>query len=328
MDREIPATQTSIASVEAASPGRAGTVLVIVSAVSFGLMPVFAKLAYAGMDFPQNQQVKTVLAIRFVVAAVCMWAIWLLERGRAPAPSRSKTRGLAVILPLIALGALGYVGQSFSYFTALSIISASATGLLLYTYPILVTLLAWLVLREHLDKSKLVALGLATLGALMVLGIFTSLLNGTGLGTLNPAGVAWGLAAAIIYSLYIIAGSRFTKGVSPIFASAIIITSAACVYVVWGVLAGELHLDLTPATWVWTVAIALVCTVLAIIAFFAGLSRVGPSRAAIISTMEPAVTVALSALVLQENITPEQLLGGGFILSAVILLQMRRATVG
>jgi drug/metabolite transporter (DMT)-like permease len=306
----------------------AGMLLVLLSAVSFGMMPIFTKLAYAGMDFPQDHRVKTVLAIRFALAAACMWAIWLFElrRSDAPATSAGPLR-LSNVLLLVGMGALGYVGQSFSYFTALGSISASATGLLLYTYPILVTLLAWLILRERMESRKLLALGVATVGALMVLGIFTSWLGGTGLGTLNPAGVAWGLSAAGIYSLYIIAGARITRGISPIFASAVIITSAACVYTVWGLVAGELHLGLRWEAWVWTISIALICTVFAIITFFAGLAKVGPSRTAIASTMEPAVTVGLAALVLQESVTPEQLAGGALILAAVVLLQTRRNKV-
>ena len=324
MDHEISNTSTKAMTAEA-SPARSGILLVMLSAVAFGLMPIFTKLAYAGMDFPQEHRVKTVLAIRFVLAAICMWAIWLFEkRPAATSPAGGSPVGIGTILPLVVMGALGYVGQSFSYFTALGSISASATGLLLYTYPILVALLAWLLLRERMEGRKLLSLGVAMMGALMVLGIFTSLFGGSGLGRLNPAGVAWGLSAAGIYSLYIIAGARLTRGVSSIFASAVIITSAACVYTAWGLLAGEFHPDLSQEAWVWTIAIALICTVLAIITFFAGLARIGPSRAAIVSTLEPAVTVALAALVLHESIMLEQLLGGALIMSAVILLQVRR----
>lgn len=297
--------------------------LVLISAVSFGLMPIFTKLAYAGMDFPTDHRVKMVLVIRFVVASLFMWVIWLLQGRQTSTQNRRMT--LRDILPLIAMGALGYVGQSFSYFTALGSISASATGLLLYTYPILVTLLAWLLLREDMDRRKVIALAIATVGALMVLGIFTSLFfGGSGLGALNPMGVFWGLAAAVIYSLYIIAGARFTPNISAIFASAVIITSAAVVYTVWGLLAGEIHLALTGEALFWSVLIAIVCTVVAIVTFFAGLSSVGPSRAAIISTLEPAVTVLLAAPILHETTTLEQLFGGVLILCAVLLLQIKR----
>jgi len=199
--------------------------------------------------------------------------------------------------------------------------------LLLYTYPILVTLLAWLLLHEHMDGRKIVSLSIATVGALMVLGIFTSLFfGGSGLGNLNPTGVFWGLSAAGIYSLYIIAGARFTPNISPIFASTVIITSAAVVYTVWGLLAGEIHLNLTWDAWFWSILIALICTVVAIVTFFAGLATVGPSRAAIVSTLEPAVTVILAAPILHETTTLEQLFGGALILCAVLLLQIKRST--
>ncbi|MDQ5864343.1 MAG: DMT family transporter [Chloroflexota bacterium] len=300
-------------------PGAAasGTLMLVLSAVAFGFMPVFAKLAYA-----EGINLNTLLGIRFALAAGSLWAIWAATR----AGTWTNKAGRAwpkVVLPLVALGALGYVGQSFSYFTALSEISASATGLLLYIYPILVTVLAFLFYREPLTLRKLFSLALASVGALLVLGIFSALMGagGPGLGTLRPSGVAWALAAAGVYSLYIIAGTRFTRDVSPLFASAVIISSAALVYLAWGALAGSLRLDFGLMGWVWTLAIALVSTSLAITTFFVGLAETGPSRAAIISTLEPAITVMTAALVLGESITAEQLLGGAFILVSVLALQ-------
>jgi drug/metabolite transporter (DMT)-like permease len=329
----IPPPDTPIPPAAPALPTTAsvnkGIALVLLSAAAFGTMPIFAKLAYAEMAFSQSAEVKTVLAIRFCGAALFMWLLWAWQRrtGRAP---RVEFK-LSTILPLVALGALGYVGQSFSYFTAIGIISASATGLLLYTYPILVTLLAWLFFRESLTARKLLALGLATIGTLMVLGVAGALLGGNTptLGTLDPAGATWAVAAAVIYSVYIIAGTRFTAGVPPFFASAVIITSAAAVYTLWGLSLGELHLDLPGMAWLWLSCIALICTVVAIAAFFAGLRFVGPSRAAIASTVEPAVTVLLAPLVLQETITPQQIVGGVLVLCSVLVLQWpSRQTAG
>ena len=73
--------------------------------------------------------------------------------------------------------------------------------------------------------------------------------------------------------------------------------------------------------------IALVSTVVAVSAFFAGLRRVGPSEAAILSTFEPPVTVALAFAVLGERLSVVQLAGGALVLAAVVLLQLpgRRA---
>jgi drug/metabolite transporter (DMT)-like permease len=302
-------------------PSAPGALMVLLSAVAFGFMPVFAKLAYA-----EGVNLNTLLAIRFALASASIWAIWAVA-GRRTGTVEGHGVGSAarVLLPLVVLGALGYVGQSFSYFTALSEISASATGLLLYTYPIMVTVLAFLIYREPITRRKLLALALATIGALLVLGVVSSLLGlgGPGLGALRPTGVSWALAAAGVYSLYIIAGTRYTRDVSPLFASALIITSAAVVYNLWGALAGTLRFDFAPVGWLWALAIALISTTLAITAFFVGLPETGPSRAAIISTLEPAVTVFGAALVLGESVSPEQLLGGAFILISVLVLQYR-----
>jgi drug/metabolite transporter (DMT)-like permease len=62
---------------------------------------------------------------------------------------------------------------------------------------------------------------------------------------------------------------------------------------------------------------------MAMLAFFAGLRRTGPSTAAILSTFEPVVTTALAALTLNEFLTPVQLVGGLIVLSSVAVLQLR-----
>jgi drug/metabolite transporter (DMT)-like permease len=51
---------------------------------------------------------------------------------------------------------------------------------------------------------------------------------------------------------------------------------------------------------------------------------VGPSRATILGTVEPPVTIALSALVFGERLGPLQLLGAGLVVGAVVILQLRR----
>lgn len=314
---ERPARYFSAESIPAA---RAGALFVLLSAALFGVMPVLAKLAYL-----EGLNAVTLLTLRFSIAAVGMWVIWAVRRKRGAGVALTPH----VLLPLVALGAVGYVGQSFSYFTAVSIISATATGLLLYTYPTLVTILAWIFFREQLTPLKLLALSIATVGALMVLGLASWLLSfGSGaspLGELVPEGVMWALAAAGIYSAYIIAGTRFTAGVDPILSSAVIITSAALVYTLSGFATGSLDGAFSPIGWLWIGLIAVVSTVLAIITFFAGLRVVGPSRASIISTVEPTVTVLTAAAVLGERVTFEQIVGGALILGAVLLLQWNRA---
>jgi drug/metabolite transporter (DMT)-like permease len=298
---------------------RRGVVLVLVSAISFGGLPIFAKLAYA-----EGVHLNTLLTLRFLIAAAVILMVWAMRRRTENGTGAAI--GRAEIVPLVAMGAIGYVGQSFAYFTAVSIISATATSLLLYTYPILVTVLAWFIFKERITAQKLAALALACLGTLLVLRITSTLFDpgsAPGLGDLDPGGVAWALVAAIIYAGYILAGARYTAGIPPLFSSGVIISSTALTYAVWGTMTGELRLEMTGLGILWVTGLALVATVVAITTFFAGLSHVGPSRAAIISTLEPTVTVFLAGMLLSETITVEQLLGGALILASILALQIK-----
>ena len=84
---------------------------------------------------------------------------------------------------------------------------------------------------------------------------------------------------------------------------------------------GDLHPgDVTAEGWGWLAGIAVVSTVAAVSLFFAGLKRVGPTTASILSTVEPVVTVVLAFRVFGELLGPFQLLGGAFVIAAVLVL--------
>lgn len=103
----------------------------------------------------------------------------------------------------------------------------------------------------------------------------------------------------------------------PVLLAAIVMTGAATSLGLRALLFGGIDLRISTTGWFWLLCIAGVSTVLASVAFFAGLHRVGPSTAAILSTFEPVVTTTLAAIVLGELLSPVQLLGG----CPVILVQ-------
>ena len=273
-----------------------GVLLIIISAASFGTLPIFTRLAYrAGADAP------TILLLRYSIAAVVMIAITLVRKTPLP-------RG-RILLGLILMGAVGYVGQSLAYFTALTMASASLVALLLYLYPAIVTVLSALFLKERLTLWKTGALVLALVGTALTVGPA---------GSGRVTGILLAIAAAAIYSVYILVGSRIMPRTNAIAASTTVITSAGVVYAAIVAVRGPVFPQ-TPLGWGVVVAIALISTVIAIVTFFAGLERIGPTRASTLSTFEPVVSVALAILVLGETISPLQVVGGMLILAAVIV---------
>nr|WP_273482957.1 DMT family transporter [Kribbella italica] len=136
-----------------------------------------------------------------------------------------------------------------------------------------------------------------------------------------------GFGAALAYTVYILAGDRVGgggqggAGIPPIALSSLVCTGAACTFAAFSAVQGGPRLDFAPSGWLWLTAIAVVSTVAAVLTFFAGLARVGPSAASILSTLEPVVTVLLAATIFGESLGPVQLLGGAVVLTAVLVVQ-------
>jgi len=270
---------------------------VIISAIAFGAIAIFAKTAYSAGSDPIS-----VLFFRFSIASLVM--IPLMISRNIPFP-RGRT-----LIGLSLMGGIGYVGMSFCFFTALTMASAGLVAILLYLYPAIVTILSAILFKESIKGLKILALILALAGTILTIG-----LSGGG----RPLGIALAMTAPFIYSAYILAGSKLTKQAGVLWTSTVVILSASVVFGLLVLIEG-LTLPRTLTGWGSVLAIALVSTVIAVNTFFAGLERVGPTNASILSTFEPATTVILAFLFLGEEIGPTRIIGGALILIAVILL--------
>lgn len=274
-----------------------GVVLAVTSAASFGIMPVWTKVAYdSGANFAG------VLSVRFSVAAVVLLAIAVARR--EPFPRGRQAIGVAL------LGGVGYVVESLCYFAALDRVSAGLTALLLYVYPALVVLLAAVAFREPPSRVAVSCVVVATVGTALTIGP---------VGGGRTTGVLLGLGAAAAYAVYIVVSSRVTAGLGPFVTAAVVMGSCGLVY---DVLARPLGASLPHGTKAWAalLGVAFVGTVVAVTCFFGALSRLGPGDTAVISTVEPVVSVAAAFVVLGETLDALQLVGGALVLVAVAVL--------
>jgi drug/metabolite transporter (DMT)-like permease len=278
-----------------------GSLLCLASAAAFGSMAIFGKLAY-----DEGATVGTLLATRFVLAAALFWLLALgCLRGL-------RRRDVALAL---ALGAVGYGAQAGGYFTALERLDASLLSLLVYTYPVIVTVAAVALGRETGSRCTALALVLASSGLVLVLA-------GASAGALDPVGTALALGTAIVYSAYILVSQGVAARVGPLALGALVCTGAAGSLTLGAAAAGDLHpAAVSAAGFGWLGGLAAVSTVAAIALFFAGLRSAGPTAASILSTLEPVVTVALAFLAFGESLGGAQLAGGALVLMAVLAVR-------
>ncbi|GAA1587077.1 hypothetical protein GCM10009678_81990 [Actinomadura kijaniata] len=235
-----------------------GVTLLLVSAGSFGAMAVFARIAYR-----HGADVHGVLGARFVIAATMLVALMAVTSARWP-----HGRDLWVLL---AMGAVGYVGQSFFYFTALTRIPAGLVAVLFSTYPALVAVCSIVVTRRAPARGTVTAIVLATAGVVLIAGVRWSA---------DAVGIALALAAAVVYTGYIMAGSRLAPQVGSLASTAVVCLAAAAVYL-GACAAHRPALPVDAAGWSGAAATAVLSTVVAIITFFAGLRLLGAAPAAV-----------------------------------------------
>jgi drug/metabolite transporter (DMT)-like permease len=297
-----------------------GAALCLVSATCFGAMAIFGKLAYDAGVSPG-----ALLLVRFTLAAVVLGVVLLVRPGlrrpasgspRGQAPARSAMTRARVLAIAVGLGAVGYATQASLFFSALQLMDASLLALILYTYPAMVTVVAVLLGRDRLTPARGFALAAASAGTLLVL------LGAGGVG-FHPVGALLAFASAVTYTVYILVADTVVQRLAPMVLAVLVMTGAAGTLGARALLTGGVDLDFGLAGWFWLACIAAVSTVVAMLTFFAGLKRTGPSTAAILSTFEPVVTSVLAALVLGESLTPVQLAGGALVLSSVAVLQLR-----
>jgi drug/metabolite transporter (DMT)-like permease len=298
-----------------------GPALCLVSALFFGAMPIFGKFAYEAGVSPS-----ALLLVRFSLASLLLAMLLLARPGlrrtgpdshrMAPSVGSGMSRRRVVAIA-VGLGAIGYAAQAGLYFSALQRMDASLLSLILYTYPVLVTVAAVLLGRDRLTPRRCAALATASCGTLLVL-------LGAGGVSFHPVGALLAFGSAVVYTTYILVSDTVVHRLPPVVLATLVMAGATGTLSARALFTGGIALNFGLWGWFWLACIAVVSTVLAMLAFFAGLRRTGPSTAAIVSTFEPVVTTALASLTLGESLSGVQLVGGVLVLASVVVLQLRR----
>lgn len=281
---------------------RQGFVYIMLSITGYAFLPVLVRLLQAAGMHPLD-----IATWRFAAAAPALWL--LIAALRRPAPAHRLPR-----VSLLLLGVLLSIAAMSAFF-GLQRLPAGVYVLLFYSYPAMVAVISAL-LGERLSRRAWAALGLALVGVTLTIPDF-----GAGLSSDSWVGVLLALVNALAVAVYFVINNRLLRGHTGLaYASAWVITGAMGV-----MLALALVRPVNPApdtiSWLYLLALALVCTVLPVFTLTAGIQKLGASKAAIAGTFEPVLTIILAALFLGETVQAGQLGGGALILASIILLQ-------
>ncbi len=307
MQRPIAEKTSPESSVPGVSPSR-GYGYVILAAVCWAAGGSASKFLFNSGITPFQ-----VVQLRLTISTTIL-ALWLLWRHRHLFKIECKD-----VLYFLALGTLGMAAVNITYLFAISRLNVAVAILLEYLASIVIALYAVLFMRDRLTAIMKLAIICAVAGCYLVVGAYNiNILN------MNIAGIISGLLAAVAFAWWSVHGEYGMRRYNP---WTVLFYALLVAAVEWNILHPPLESLLhvyTSRIWFWIIFIAIVGTVLPFGFYYEGINLIRSTRASITSTLEPIMAGLFAFVFLNEVMEPLQLVGGGLVIAAVILLQVKQ----
>lgn len=302
-----------------------GVLIVASAATMFGMLAPVSRFSYA-MGLAPFAFIfwRSILGMAGT-AGLMAWRRGRRDRARAAMTGRNRAA-------LLAAGTGGFL-VNVGMFVAFQRLPVALVLLTFYTYPTLVTAGSVLLGRERLDRHKVIALVLASVGAAVVVLSAPSTPTADGAAAvagLDLLGLGLALLAALGQTLYVLVSRDGYPMLGADEAMTAVLAFIAVAGAATAILVGtgpNLALPLAaPDLLLLLVFGGLFTAAVPSFLMLVGIRRLGGMRTGILMLIEPLVGVLLAALLLAEPLVPLQLLGGLAILVAAILLSRASLT--
>lgn len=280
-------------------------IYLILSAVFFGMMPLFVTSACAG-----GSNIMTVLFLRFFLAIIPLF-IYLKAKKISFAISKKD------FIKIIPLSTLGYGITAMFLTLSYEYIPSGLATVIHFCYPVFVLLGSIVFLKQKVSRTNILCV-LLCMG-----GIF--LTSGSMSGESSFPGIAFAFISGITYSFYILylEKSELQKRHDPLKIIFYMNMIAAPLIFIADIAIGELDLTLTGTAWIMAIIASLGSSFIGTCFFQKGSDMMGSQNASILSTFEPVTSVVVGLLILNEGISIKSILGCVLILTSVIIIAMK-----
>ncbi len=274
----------------------------LLGASSFACADVLSKVALnAGADALTISVVRAVLGLAMLFA----WLRLVPPAGAFAPRAKWISLGLGVL----------FAGNVFLLFKAFETVEVPIAILTYFVYPLLTGLAAAASGLEIITWRGAAAAIAAFVGLALMIGAHPT--------TLAVGGILAALGAALCRVVVLLATRALLAGADALRITWYALLSSTVVFIIAALAAANWQPPATPTGWLALVALSLAVTT-GLIGVFASTARIGPFRTALFMNLEPLLTAIGSALFLGEVLTPLQALGGGVMLAALVMFQLRR----
>jgi drug/metabolite transporter (DMT)-like permease len=249
---------------------------------------------------------------RATLSLAVLLPVLLLQRGAA-----ALRVPRADLVRFALLGVFGVAASNYLYYLAIQRTNVATAIILQYTAPVWV--LIYMVMRgaQRPSLRRSAAVGLAVAGCTLAVGFV-----GSGGLRLDALGVTAALLAAFSFAFYNVGGhsvlTRYDRW--KVLLWVLVSTSAFWMFVnpPWKVVAAHFSGE----QWTFMLVFSLVSVLGPFSCYFAGLQYLEPTRAVVVSCLEPVFSIVIAAIVLGELLRPLQTLGIVVVLVAIVLIQL------
>lgn len=259
-----------------------GYIYLLIGTVSFAAGP--ALLVGLGDAMPT---IDALFYRGLMVSAVLL--MWVMVRRHATTPLRP-TLALSATL----VGALLFAPHAFLFYESAESIGTGTAVALIFTYPAVILIVDSVQRRRRPSRLSIgVCVGL-------IIGISLICMSPSALAT-GRTGVAMVLCAAALYAVYVLCMARLTVGVNPLELAAYVVAGSTLSIGIGAVAYGSLSVPASSTAWS-AVAVNGAMLGTGLIAYYAGLARIGARVASTIDSTQPAIAAVIGVVMLGERL--------------------------
>jgi drug/metabolite transporter (DMT)-like permease len=274
-----------------------GYLLALLSAVSYGLIPLFI-LPIKAVQFP----LETTLFYRFFISAVVVLGYLLITKKSLKLQSHE-----AVIM--LVLGLL-YALSADMLFLGYDYLTPGIASTILFVYPVFVAIIMLLLFNERLSRNTLLSI-IITLSGVVVLSLKDTSFH------INLLGLGVAVLSALSYATYMVVVNKSRIEISGILVTFYSMLFTAAYYLCKAIIH---DVELVPSATLFFhfTVFALVTTVLSITALIYAIKMIGSTPTSIMGALEPVVAVAISVMLFHEKLTINLSIGVFLIIIGVV----------
>ena len=300
-----------------------GYIYIASATLLWGVSATLGRAAFTGRLLPQGRVLAPIDPLilsqcRTSFSLFVLLPVLLLLRG----PRRLRLP-LGDLGRMFLLGILGVAASNYFYYLAIQRTNVATAIILQYTAPVWVLLYAFARGQHKPTLQRVAAVGLAVCGIALVIGIFSP-----GGFRLDVIGVTVALLAAFSFAFYNVGGHdlliRYDRWTVLLYA----LFSASLFWIVvnppWKIAAAHY----SPEQWWFLFGFSLISVLAPFALYFAGLQHLEPTRAIVVSCLEPVFSIVIAAVALGELLRPLQGVGIVLVLVAIIVVQLPDRKLG